>query len=62
VYDGAVTRADVPEWESDWMIAARWIPPAVYRTESRKHAEHIFGAASPIERKNGMTIASTSAS
>jgi len=54
VYDGAVTRADVHEWESGLDDVLAWIRPLFYRTESRKHAEQYFrGLLSPIERKNG---------
>jgi SRSO17 transposase len=58
VYDGAVTRADVDEWESGLDDVLAQIRPLFYRTESRKHAEQYFrGLLSPIERKNGWTIA-----
>jgi len=58
VYDGAVTRADVDEWESGLGDVLARIGPLFYRTESRKHAEQYFrGLLSPIERKNGWTIA-----
>jgi SRSO17 transposase len=58
VYDGAVTRADVDEWASGLDDVLARISPLFYRTESRKHAEQYFrGLLSPIERKNGWTIA-----
>jgi len=58
VYDGAVTRADVEVWESGLEGVLARIRPLFYRTESRKHAEQYFrGLLSPIERKNGWTIA-----
>jgi SRSO17 transposase len=58
VYDGAVTRADVDRWESELEGLLARIRPLFYRTESKKHAEQYFrGLLSPIERKNGWTIA-----
>jgi SRSO17 transposase len=58
VYDGAVTRADLDVWESDLEDLFERIRPLFYRTESKKHAEqYIRGLLSPVERKNGWTIA-----
>jgi SRSO17 transposase len=58
VYDGAVTRADVDVWESGLEDVFTRISPLFYRTESKEHAEqYIRGLLSPIERKNGWTIA-----
>jgi SRSO17 transposase len=58
VYDGAVTRADVDRWESELEGVLARIRPLFYRTESKKRAEQYFrGLLSPIERKNGWTIA-----
>jgi SRSO17 transposase len=58
VYDGAVTRADVDVWESELESLLDRIGPLFYRSESRKHAEqYVRGLLSPIERKNGWTIA-----
>jgi SRSO17 transposase len=58
VYDGAVTRADIAVWESGLEDILARIRPPFYRTESRKHAEqYLRGLLSPIERKNGWTIA-----
>jgi SRSO17 transposase len=58
VYDGAVTRADIDVWESGLEDVLTRIRPLFYRTESKKHAEQYFrGLLSPIERKNGWTIA-----
>jgi SRSO17 transposase len=58
VYDGAVTRADLEVWESGLEDVLARIRPLFYRTESRRHAEQYFrGLLSPLERKNGWTIA-----
>ncbi len=58
VYDGAVTRADIDVWESGLEDVLTRIRQLFYRTESKKHAEQYFrGLLSPIERKNGWTIA-----
>jgi SRSO17 transposase len=58
VYDGAVTHADLEEWESGLEDVLTRIRPLFYRTESRKHAEQYFrGLLSRLERKNGWTIA-----
>jgi SRSO17 transposase len=58
VYDGAVTRADVDVWESELEGLLGRLRPLFYRTESKKHAEqYLRGLLSPIERKNGWTIA-----
>jgi SRSO17 transposase len=58
VYDGAVTRADLKVWESGLEDVLARIRPLFYRTESRNHAEQYFrGLLSPLERKNGWTIA-----
>jgi len=58
VYDGAVTRADLDVWESELESLLARIGPLFYRTESKKHAEqYVRGLLSPIERKNGWTIA-----
>ena len=58
VYDGAVTRADVDAWESGLESLLARLRPLFYRTESKKHAgQYLRGLLSPIERKNGWTIA-----
>lgn len=58
VYDGAVTRADLDVWESELESLLTRIRPLFYRTESRRHAEqYVRGLLSPLERKNGWTIA-----
>jgi SRSO17 transposase len=58
LYDGAVTRADLDEWEHELESLFARIHPLFYRTESRRHAEqYVRGLLSPIERKNGWTIA-----
>ena len=58
VYDGAVSRADVDVWESELESLFTRISPLFYRAESKKHAEsYVRGLLSPLERKNGWTIA-----
>jgi SRSO17 transposase len=58
VYDDAVSREDVDRWESELASLLARIRPLFYRTESKKHAEqYVRGLLSPLERKNGWTIA-----
>jgi SRSO17 transposase len=58
VYDGAVTRADLDEWERELNGAVTRIHPLFYRSESKRHAEqYLRGLLSPLARKNGWTIA-----
>lgn len=58
VYDGAVTCEDLDRWESELESLLTRIRPLFYRTESKKHAEqYVRGLLSPLERKNGWTIA-----
>ena len=58
MYDDAVSREDVERWESELASVLARIRPLFYRTESKKHAEqYIRGLLSPLERKNGWTIA-----
>jgi SRSO17 transposase len=58
VYDGAVTPADLDEWERELDDVVARIRPLFYRTESKKHAEqYLRGLLSPLARKNGWTIA-----
>lgn len=58
MYDGAVTRADVDVWESELEGLLGRLRPLFYRRESKKHAgQYLRGLLSPIERKNGWTIA-----
>jgi SRSO17 transposase len=58
VYDGAVSRADVDVWESELESLFERISSLFYRAESKKHAEQYGrGLLSPLERKNGWTIA-----
>lgn len=58
VYDGAVTTEDVDRWESELEGLLARIRPLFYRTESQRHAEqYVRGLLSPLERKNGWTIA-----
>lgn len=57
-YDGAVTREDVDRWESELESLFTRLRRLFYRTESKKHAEqYVRGLLSPLERKNGWTIA-----
>jgi SRSO17 transposase len=58
VYDGAVTREDVDRWEAELESLFTRLRRVFYRTESKKHAEqYVRGLLSPLERKNGWTIA-----
>jgi hypothetical protein len=58
VYDDAVSREDVGRWESELASLLARIRPLFYRAESKKHAEqYVRGLLSPLERKNGWTIA-----
>lgn len=58
VYDGAVTRADLKIWESDLEHLFTLTDPLFSRAESRGHArQYIRGLLSPLQRKNGWTIA-----
>jgi len=58
VYDGAVSRVDVDVWESRLEGLLTRMRPLFYRTESKRHAEqYVRGLLSPLERKNGWTIA-----
>ncbi len=58
VYDDAVTRADLDEWESDLRDVFARICGLFYRTESRRHAEqYLRGLLAQLARKNGWTIA-----
>jgi SRSO17 transposase len=57
VYDGAVTRADLDEWNAELDGVLERIRPLFYRTESKRHAEqYLRGLLSSIQRKNGWTI------
>ena len=58
MYDGAVTLADLDDWERELNGVVTRIRPLFYRTESRKHAEqYLRGLLAPLARKNGWTIA-----
>lgn len=58
VYDDAVTSEDVGRWESELESLLARLGRLFYRTESKKHAEqYVRGLLSPLERKNGWTIA-----
>ena len=58
MYDDAVSREDVGRWESELASLLARIRPLFYRTESKTHAEqYVRGLLSPLERKNGWTIA-----
>src|SRR3981081_3554766 len=58
VYDNAVTRADLDVWESELSSLLARVRPLFYRTESKKNVEQYGrGRLSPIQRKNGWTIA-----
>ena len=56
-YDGAVTSADLDEWERELVGVVKRIQPLFHRTESKQHAEqYLRGLLSPLARKNGWTI------
>ena len=58
VYDGAVTREDLAEWNSGLNDLFARMGPLFYRTESKLHAhQYVRGLLSPLQRKNGWTIA-----
>ena len=58
VYDGAVTRADMEEWNSELESLFSRLGGIFYRTESKRHAEqYLRGLLAPLARKNGWTIA-----
>jgi SRSO17 transposase len=58
VYDDAVSPEGVDRWESELASLLARIRPLFYRTESKKNAEkYVRGLLSPLERKNGWTIA-----
>ncbi len=58
MYDDAVSREDVGRWESELASLLARVRPFFYRAESKKHAEqYVRGLLSPLERKNGWTIA-----
>ncbi|MGH3789081.1 MAG: IS701 family transposase [Pseudonocardiaceae bacterium] len=53
-----MSREEVGRWESELASLLARIRPLFYRVESKKHAEqYIRGLLSPLERKNGWTIA-----
>ncbi|MGH3833786.1 MAG: IS701 family transposase [Pseudonocardiaceae bacterium] len=53
-----MSREDVDRWESELAGVLARIRPLFYRVESKKHAEqYVRGLLSPLERKNGWTIA-----
>jgi SRSO17 transposase len=57
-YDGAVTFADLHEWDHEFDALMARLRPLFYRTESKNHAEqYVRGLLSPLARKNGWTIA-----
>lgn len=58
VYDGAVVAEDLVAWNSELDDLLTRMGPLFYRTESRRHAEqYIKGLLSPLQRKNGWTMA-----
>lgn len=58
VYDGAVTRSDLEQWQSELNALFARMGQLFYRPESRKHAEqYMRGLLAPLQRKNGWTIA-----
>lgn len=58
VFDGAVTSEDVTRWESELQGVLVRIGTLFQRKDSRRHAElYVRGLLSPLQRKNGWTIA-----
>ena len=58
VYDGAVTRDDLNQWNSDLDGLLARLSRLYSRRESRRHAEqYVRGLLAPLQRKNGWTIA-----
>ena len=58
VYDGAVTRSDLEEWQSELNALFARMGQIFYRPESRKQVEqYVRGLLAPLRRKNGWTIA-----
>jgi SRSO17 transposase len=55
---GAVTRADLDTWESEFRSVCMRMGHLFFRPEPRRHAEqYLRGLMAPLERKNGWTIA-----
>jgi SRSO17 transposase len=58
---GAVTPEDLSSWDLEFMCLVERIGPLFGRPEPREHAEnYLRGLLSPLERKNGWTIAELS--
>ena len=58
VYDGAVTREDLDDWNAGLEELFARMDGLFYRTESKLHArQYVRGLLSPLQRKNGWTIA-----
>src|SRR5713226_4034123 len=58
VYYGAVTEADLEEWEADLSALLGRINPIFAAAPARGHAaNYMRGLLSPLARKNGWTIA-----
>jgi SRSO17 transposase len=58
VYDGAVTAEHLVAWNSELDGLVTRVGCLFYRTESKRHAEqYIRGLLSPLQRKNGWTMA-----
>lgn len=56
--DGAATEEDLEEWTAEFNRVCSRMEPLFYRTDSKAHAvRYLRGLLSPLEKKNGWTIA-----
>ncbi|GGJ21307.1 hypothetical protein [Streptomyces brasiliensis] len=54
----AVGPADLAVWDREFTALGERITPLFYRPESQEHAvQYLRGLLSPLQRKNGWTIA-----
>src|SRR5258708_17640396 len=54
----AVSPADLAVWDREFTALGERMAPLFYRPESQEHAlQHLRGLLSPLQRKNGWTIA-----
>ena len=54
----AVSPADLAVWDREFAALGKRITPLFYRPESQEHAlQYLRGLLSPLQRKNGSTIA-----
>lgn len=58
VAEGGVTVADLEEWSAELERLLAWLGPLFPHSGTRRHAgQYLRGLLSPLERKNGWTIA-----